>query len=234
MALAPFISAVRALEKRRPLPTALDSAALRAKEKSFHEQNFVSAQNTMRDMVAALKERTAQIINPQTTQRAERVTEDNPTGATTTGLDLASARAEMKKLYADFGYRAEPGKEGTLQDHASEARLDLVLRTNTQMAQGAGHYEQAHDPDVKDAFPAQELVRFEARKEERDWPGIWRGLGGKIFAGNRMIALKDDLIWGQLGDAEDGLGNDFPPYRFNSGMWVQDVSREEAQQLGLL
>jgi hypothetical protein len=45
-----------------------------------------------------------------------------------------------------------------------------------------------------------------------------------------MIALKNDPIW----TAISSFGLPYPPYDFNSGMWVRDVSREEAEDLGLI
>src|SRR5690606_41386403 len=55
--------------------------------------------------------------------------------------------------------------------------------------------------------------------------------------GGRMIALNTDPIWEKLGDPsffDDGLGNAYPPFAFNSGMDVRDVGRDEAEDLGLI
>ena len=52
-----------------------------------------------------------------------------------------------------------------------------------------------------------------------------------------MIALKNDPIWDRLGSRElfdAGLGNPWPPFAFNSGMNVRDVSRARAVEIGLL
>jgi hypothetical protein len=53
--------------------------------------------------------------------------------------------------------------------------------------------------------------------------------GGQIFGG-RMIALKSDPIWESI----SAFGTPYPPFDFNSGMWVRDVDRGEAISLGLL
>ena len=45
-----------------------------------------------------------------------------------------------------------------------------------------------------------------------------------------MIALKDDPIWTEI----SAFGTPYPPFDFRSGMWVRDVSRAEAERLGLL
>ena len=52
-----------------------------------------------------------------------------------------------------------------------------------------------------------------------------------------MIALKNDPIWERLGDPktfDDALGNPYPPFAFNSGYDVRDVSRKEAERLGVI
>jgi hypothetical protein len=59
-----------------------------------------------------------------------------------------------------------------------------------------------------------------------------------------MIALKDDPIWDALGnwtgedengkEVSDSLGNPYPPFAFNSGMWFKEVARPECYKLGLL
>ena len=119
-----------------------------------------------------------------------------------------------------------------------------MIETNVQTAQGYGQAVAANDPDVIDAFPAQELFRLEDRKEPRDWEARWMeaaqaagdGYAAKALVdGGRMAALKESGIWDQLGSIwDDSLGNNFPPFAFRSGMWVQDVSYEEADDLGLL
>lgn len=52
-----------------------------------------------------------------------------------------------------------------------------------------------------------------------------------------MIALKNSDVWDRLGDSNtfpDALGNPYPPFAFNSGMDVADVSRAEAERLGVI
>ena len=52
-----------------------------------------------------------------------------------------------------------------------------------------------------------------------------------------MIALKNSDIWDRLGDSTtfpDALGNPYPPFAFNSGMGVEDISRAEAERLGVI
>ncbi len=53
----------------------------------------------------------------------------------------------------------------------------------------------------------------------------------------RMVALKSSGVWGELGNSEyvpGGLDNPYPPFAFGSGMWTMEVSREEAEGMGLI
>ena len=79
--------------------------------------------------------------------------------------------------------------------------------------------------------------RLVPAKQQRDWTERWRMAGGKFHGDKRMIALKNSAVWSKLGDPvlfPDGLGNPYPPFAFSSGMDVRDVSREEAEELGVL
>ena len=124
------------------------------------------------------------------------------------------------------------------------ARLNLMLSTNEDVAAGYGQFIQANDPDALDAFPAQELFRLEYRQDPRDWEARWQEAAAAAGDGNAarvaldngvMIARLDSGIWEQLGKLwDDSLGNDFPPYAFQSGMWTRPVSREDAENYGLL
>jgi len=148
-------------------------------------------------------------------------------------LDPATARLQLRQFV---------GEVSNLD--LDDARLNLILDTNLQTAQGYGQAVQANDPDVLDAYPAWELYRLEDRRDERDWPSRWRvasanvgdGLAARALADfGRMAALKSSPIWQELGDFfDDGLGNPYPPFAFRSGMWTDDVSYEDALALGLL
>jgi hypothetical protein len=130
---------------------------------------------------------------------------------------------------------------------SSDGRINLVLRTNTQMMQGEGWWLQGQDAAVLDEFPAQELFRAEARVKERDWIQRFRlagqqtgdpmGTGWTITSDGKMIALKNHPIWQKLSDPSlfpDGLGNPWPPFAFSSGMDVRDVDRDTAESIGII
>jgi hypothetical protein len=118
----------------------------------------------------------------------------------------------------------------------TDARLNLILDTNLQMAEGYGSFTQGQAPVILDMYPAQELIRIDVKRVPRDWESRWEEAGGEIVDG-RMVAAKDDPIWNALGDPslfDDGLGNPYPPFAFSSGMGVADVDREEAERLGVI
>jgi hypothetical protein len=52
--------------------------------------------------------------------------------------------------------------------------------------------------------------------------------GGQIFGG-RMIALKSDPIW----TAISAFGTPYPPFDYNSGMWVHGPSGAVIDKLRL-
>jgi hypothetical protein len=134
-------------------------------------------------------------------------------------------RSMLKRVADELGF-------GNLSD----ARLNLILDTNVQLAEGYGSFTQGQDQGILDTWPAQELVRVNVPRKPRDWPDRWEEAGGELVDG-RMVAAKDDDIWDELGSPdlfEDGLGNPFPPFAFNSGMDVRDVSRSDAVRLGVI
>lgn len=245
--LHPFTQAVQAHGIKKILPTDLSSADLRQLDAGLKRQSMFSARTLLTDLLDGYKEKIASIIDPETEQRADRITAENPQGNVTTGLNPTYARAEIKDLLSSLGYAPEEGEAGTLKDLSSNARIDLVIRTNTELAQGAGRFIQMNDADVIDEFPAQELVRFEPRVKVRDWETRWLAAADEsgdtdaadcLNNSGRMVALKASPIWDSLGDGaggyDDTLGNPYPPFAFNSGMWVQSVSRGDAEELGLM
>lgn len=141
-------------------------------------------------------------------------------------VDRSSFIGDMRK--AAFASGIATGK-GDLQDLASRTRLGLIYDMQVQGAQGYARRTMDLDPDVLDAYPAQELVRSEARRAPRDWPAIWQSKGGAL-ANGRMVALKTDGIWSRI----SRFGTPWPPFDYGSGMDLEDVSRADAEALGLI
>jgi hypothetical protein len=147
-------------------------------------------------------------------------------------LDPAIAFRDRSKFVAAMRQHlgAPAGDSGKLTDIASRRRLELIYNFQTTQAAEHARMVVGSDPDVLDAFPAQELVRIEDRQEPRDWLGTWRAAGGQVYDGGRMIALKDDPIWTRI----SRFGVPYPPFDFGSGMGLADVERAEAERLGVL
>lgn len=237
-----FAEAVRHLAAKGLMPTALDSAGIRLLDAGLRRQALFSAQTLSTDLLGKYREVIGSIINPQ------QVLREGETRTVTEGFNPASARVEIKRLLGEQGYAAAEGEEGTIKDLGSDARINLVVKTNVELAQGAGKFVQGNaNEDVVDLWPAWELVRYEERNEPRDWEQRWRlaaavagdaRAAGCLGNSGRMCALKSSRIWQALGDGEGGftdtLGNPYPPFAFSSGMWTEDVSRDEAVEMGLI
>jgi hypothetical protein len=131
-------------------------------------------------------------------------------------VDRSSFIGDLRRLAIQEGLGTG---QGGLTDVASSTRLGLIFDMQLRMAQGYAQRKMDLDPDVLDAFPAQELVREEERKQPRDWESRWQAAGGQLSDG-RMIALKTDPVWTKI----SRFGTPWPPY----------VGREEAEQLGLI
>ena len=234
----PFREAVRQLAAKKLIPTSMTSQQLQQVNKEIMRRSFTSAQTTIEGLLERYKKGVMSIINP------EQVAREGAEFPVTEGFNPASLRGFVKDYLGEIGYTPNEEEEGSITDLSSDKRIDLVVKTNVQLAHGAGRFiQQNNDADVVDLWPALELVRFESREHPRDWEHRWtiaaQVAGDAVAAGildktGRMVALKSSGIWQALGDAPDGLGNPYPPFAFNSGMWTEEIDRQEAEELGLL
>lgn len=142
-------------------------------------------------------------------------------------VSMSDARKDIREALDAAGYVPPEGAEGTLTDHRSKARLDLILTQNVRKARGYARREA--DMEILDDWPAQELVRLFERIAKRDWVSRWTAAGGQLHGG-RMIALKTDPIWAAI----SRFGEPYPPFDYGSGMGLRDIDREEAEGLGLI
>ena len=203
----PFAEAIQAKAVRTLLPTELRTRDLAAIEPALRQRALFSAGVTQIDFLG----------------RTDTLLGDLLDGK----INRADARQALK---AQLGSLGDDSVDNTdLTDLRSDARLNLILDTNLQQAQGFGGYVQGNQPDVLDQWPAQELIRVIDSLEKRDWSARWASAGGEFFGG-RMIALKSDPVWSKL----SRFGTPYPPFDFNSGMDVQDIDRDEAEALGLI
>ena len=228
--------AARILAAKDLMPTELGTDDLRDLDAALRSQSLFSAQTTDQYLLQLYRDRIGGILNPQPAA-----------GQATTQFSPAYVRQDIKQFLTEVGYEPAPEDAGTLKDLSSDARINLVVKTNTELAQGQGLWIANQNPVILDEWPAQELFRAEARHVPRDWIDRWRlaaaqtgapiGSGWTITPDSRLIALKNHPIWNWIGSSDlfpDALDVIWPPFAFNSGMWVRDVDRKETEAIGLL
>ena len=207
---------------KTPLPTHLDSATIRARvAQQIREQAFFSAQMTLGGYLKDLQRLLAAYAEGQ--------------------MDASQVRIRARAKLDELGFSTVATG---LQDPRSPARLNLILKTNEQMAAGMAQRDLGVDPLLAKAFPAWELVSGGFRKVHRtDWPRRWQAAGDAVawrgaLKGKRMVALKTSPIWAALGQGaggfKDTLGNPYPPFAFGSSYEWSELSILEAQDLGLV
>jgi len=204
--LKPFKEALQKLTSKTPVAADLSSAEWSQVPQALRERAVFSARTTNAGYVQEIKDKIESILNPKTVMRDGR--------PVTEGLNVATARVELKQSLKNIGYSPEPEKTGGIEDLSSDRRLNLILKQNVESAQGFGSWLQGQAEGALDAFPAQELFRAEDRKEPRNWIERWRGAGGQFYDGDRMIALKSDPIWSEI----SAFDTPYPPFDYNSGM----------------
>lgn len=238
--LEQFREAMLAREARRVMPTDMSSAEIARLGAAVTERAVISAWTLSRVYLEAAERQIRDILNPRTEERP-LTTEAQRRGEPeffTAGTNKAASRLELKKVWEALGYEAPAGKEGTIEDLASDQRIDLVIQTNVDMARGYGQWRQGQSEEVLDLWPCAELFRAEEREKKRDWVARWEAAAVEVgdtdalkgLSAGRMVARKDSPIW----EALSRFGTPYPPFDFNSGMWTRDVSREEAVNLGVI
>ncbi len=205
-----FAEAIASRAVKSALPTELGSRELSSLAPELRERAMFSARTTNAGYLEKINSLITDLVDGKT--------------------DQATVRLRLQEGLQEFDYQPSVDERGTLRDLSSDARLNLIIETNARQAQGYGYWQQGQDEDLLFAFPAQELFRAESRKVERDWSRRWQEAGGEFFDGGRMIALKDDSIWTEI----SAFGTPYPPFDFNSGMDVRDISRREAIALGVI
>jgi hypothetical protein len=211
-----FDDAIDRLEDKKVVPTFLTSDEISKIDPALREKGFFSARQMDVTLLQGFQDSVGNILKGKS--------------------GMAKEARDLHDLMDRIG--TAPG-DGGLEDIYSKGRIDLILKTNTQLSQGYGQWKQGNEEGAIDAFPAQELIRFEDRTVPREWFEIWDAaaddLGDETSATDatetgRMVALKNDPIWLAISD----FGLPWPPFKFNSGMGVLDVSYEDAVDLGVM
>ena len=227
MDITEITDALRAAQRRGDRPTSLGTAELRDLGEAVLSNSVFSARATNAVFVSKLKEVVDLLASGD--------------------LDEASARLALLETLRAVGYTPEggfpdapagsvpPAVAGSLQDLSSFRRLNLIVETQAALMRGKGWQMRGQVESRLRAFPAWELVRIFPVAIPRDWQSRWAIAGGRLKNG-RMLALKGDPVWGEIGsyeNFEDALGVDHPPFAFNSGMGWREISADEVAQLGL-
>lgn len=238
-----WLEGIRRLAARKVLPTTLGTEDLRRLGGDVKRWGIFSAKIANAEALQEINDVVTEVVRGITPKDEETFTVTQRDGTTyekrkkPLQLSIPDAKLKLRDKFRELGVTVEnPAKIGTIEDPESDARLQLIVSTQEELAQGYGRFIANQDPDLLDLWPCQELVRISPSLVQRDWNERWARCGGKLFEG-RMIALKNADIWDRLGDSNtfpDALGNPYPPFAFNSGMDVEDVSRTEAEQLGVI
>lgn len=226
-AFMPFDEAAAALDRRTPIGSKLNSLQWRGTPAELRNRAMLSSRVESIRFLSESRNRLAAELRLQREQLAN-------------GEQAFFSRdnfiSEMRKIAEAEGVDTNDGDfDGSIRDIRSAQRLGLIYDINTEQAENHARYKMDLDPDVLDAYPAKRLVRLEDREHKRNWIEIWRAAANEVdwdgvAGGDDMVALKTSPIWTRLGP----FGNPYPPYDWGSGMGDEDVSREEAESIGLL
>lgn len=223
---------------KQVLPTSMSSYELESLSQEIRDRSFFSARTTYADYLTEAQRLMRQIVAPHTIvdpdTLAIRAAQPGET------VNAALVRTKMQQFLQRLGYEPDQGEAGGLKDLSSDRRIDLIIDTQTKMSAGYGKWTADQDPDVLDLYPADEMYRQVNTGVHRAWASRWneaRAAVGQTSATAAVsddtgpfIAQKNDPIWAAL----SRFGDPFPPFDYNSGMWVRDADPDEAEALGVL
>lgn len=220
--LAPIADAVKSHDRKTPVGTKLRSRELESLPRDLRNAAQMSAGVESARVLQGIQDKVSAILSHRR----------NDLGGLT---DRGAFIADLMRIAEEEGLTpADPAKRGTIEDITSEQRLALIYEMQTGMAYGYANWRAGNDPDALDAFPAQELVRARQAKVPRNWSARWAEAGHKTgWAGAAKqphVALKSSPIWRAL----SRFDNPWPPFDYNSGMWVEDIGLEDATCLGFI
>jgi len=156
-------------------------------------------------------------------------------------MDAGRFEKEMRRILINGDVRtAAPEELGTVRDIMSTPRLQLIFRTQKDMARGWSEMKTGMDPDLLDAVPGYEFVRITPRRNPRPdafWDGRWRQAcsmaGGKGCIVSPKVALKTSPVWQMLGNLGP-FGNPFDPFDYGTGMGREELDRAFCEAVGLI
>ena len=221
---------------KRVSPTGLTSLEIRIWwSDKLKEQSLFSARTTTKSYLDRVKELLADY---QTTLGETAEGEPITQGLQRTRMQMLEKLNELGLVERDEDGNVIQGKMTNL---GSAMRLNLIVKTNTELANSMRMKMVSQDPLQQVLNPAFEFIRNGTSKNPRDWGQRWNECAslcnweGVAKGTPRMIALVNSPIWSFLGHKyADSIGTDMPPFCWNSNMGWETVSREECKELGLI
>lgn len=213
----PFKEAIQSLADKAVTPSAMTSAQWQKIPAAIRQRAFFSATvenarflQSARDFIGDYLKQT--VVTLPDGQKAMK----------------AGGRGDFVTAMKEFMHKSgmERSKDESITDVGGSARLRLIFDTQVRQAHDFGNYEQGRDPEMLNQFPAWRFIRNNAVEEPRPLHEANEG----------EVRLKTDTeFWLAMNSPEiGGFGVPYGPWGFNSGMDVEEVTREEAVELGLL
>jgi hypothetical protein len=141
---------------------------------------------------------------------------------------------DIRQIARDEGL--DTGKGNVLTNIAAPRRIGLIYDMQNAQAAGYARWKLDNDRDALAILPAWRLGGSTARnpRSQGEWLARWREAGAAVnWQGahrSQMVALKTSRIWMRL----SRFGTPWPPFDFGSTRELEDVWRDEAEQLGLV
>lgn len=214
-----FDEAVQKLGTKRIIARDLSSDQWSNVAVGLRDAAFWSAHVTEARMVQDFKNGVTDFIE----KNLEDVTLDD--GTKTTQIKMGGRAQFVRDMKEKYGGKADEGG-GPITDKTSTSRLQLIFDVQMKSAYGFGQWQEGNNPVLLDAFPAARFIRIGYVQEPRPLHETNKG----------QVRLKSDLeFWLAMNSsAIGGFEVPWPPFGFNSQMDLEDVSRAEAEAMGLI
>ena len=194
---------------RESLPTGLSSYDIAKIPAAIRDRSFFASRVESARVVNLLRGLIDEAVNPAS------------------GAPVMSRASFIAEARIRLG--AAPGDSGDLTDITSSRRLGLIYDMQIEEIAAYVRWKNWGSANRLLTYPCQELVRVRDSAVPRDWEERWASEGGE-FPDRRMIARKTDPIWRNI----SRFGRDWPPFDFNSGMGLREISRAEAERIGAI